>query len=100
MTDHKRGELEIRQFSEAIVESLNNEQNGGKDYWLFEEYRTLRRGLIEEAQEAWQEAKDMEDYEDERRHQALRDLMAECQDVAASAMFLWDKARHELREAQ
>lgn len=99
MTDHKRGEAEARQFSEAIIQTLSNEQNKDKGDWQHHDYLTLRRGLVEEAQEAWEEAKLLE-HEPDQRREVLADLMSECQDTAAYALMLWDKARKELEDSE
>lgn len=86
MTDHKRGELEIRQFSAAIMERLNDPRNIEKGDWKHMQRGELLSALIHEVGELTEEVSDtIPDYERVR---------AEAADVGALAMMLADQAQH------
>lgn len=92
MTGHKRGELEVRQFSEAIIQTLNNEQNRDKGDWSNLAHGEILEGLMAEVSELTGEmAYSIPDWQR---------VSEEALDVAAYALFAWEKARKRVKEIE
>lgn len=93
-----RGEQEARQFSEAIIQTLNNEQNRDKRDWHSDDLWMLREGIKREMAEMESEITSLGLVGEDRRQWFLQRAAEEAVDVAAFAMFVWDRARRELED--
>ena len=92
MTDHKRGELEIQDFAAAILATLNSDQNRDKGDWSNLAHGEILEGLMAEVSELTGEmAYSIPDWQR---------VSEEALDVAAYALFAWEKARKRVKEIE
>lgn len=94
----QRGEQEATDFAQAIIHTLNNEQNRDKGDWCSDDLWTLREGVKREMAEMESEVMCLGLVGEDKRGWFLQRAAEEAVDVAAFAMFVWDRARKELED--